>query len=70
VVTLQKMHGTAWKLVGDYVAENTPTWDMTPSKTAQGLIGLAVLNKIIELFDKSEVYNKHKKSMCDITHTF
>ena len=34
--TLQKMHGTAWKLVNGFVSEVVPTWDVSPAKTAQG----------------------------------
>lgn len=33
---LQKMHGTAWRLVSDFVTETLPTWDVTVAKTAQG----------------------------------
>ena len=35
--TLKKMHGTAWKLIGDYVAEVAPVWDISIPKTAQGV---------------------------------
>ena len=35
--TLKKMHGTAWKLIGDYVAEVAPAWDISIPKTAQGV---------------------------------
>ena len=38
LVSLQKMHDTAWKLVGDYVAEVVPTWDISPQKSAQGQV--------------------------------
>lgn len=34
--TLKKMHDTAWKLVGDYVAETAPSWDISIPKSAQG----------------------------------
>ena len=31
------MHATAWKLVNDFVSETLPTWDVSPTKTPQGL---------------------------------
>ena len=34
----KKMHGTAWKLVNDFVQEAIPVWDVTLPKSAQGHI--------------------------------
>lgn len=31
------MHHTAWRLVGDFVGETVPTWDVSLPKTVQGL---------------------------------
>lgn len=32
----QKMHGTAWRLISEFVGESLPTWDISLPKTAQG----------------------------------
>ena len=48
--TLKKMHGTAWKLIGDYVAEVAPVWDISIPKTAHGVACPWPKKKYLTLF--------------------